>query len=495
MIPTNNATRPKTAPTSAKPSSLLDKYALTYHDALFQQSIIDDSVDDDDDVEGDIELLASFLQDEITELVHQNNVIRNSGNEDIDELAVDQDDNSPELTDETISRCKHTARKILLSSRKRMINTIQAIHNKENERKNHMRCHYDNKLSTCRASYLLQQRHTSQVLVLKKLEAEGEMQYYFRSKLEQLETMLQQSQDIIRVQEKTVIECKQNKEHVEKELQDSSNKFEAFKSDMTTKYNQIHEDLNRKTKQEVWAHFKIMHLKKKIRKLEKILNIKKNQCRRLAGDNKDTKERLRISMNIRNGMEKSFERRASIRGRVDIINENIRQGSVKFERNNRNLCETRLPIDVQCQTDYQMVKVKHRGVDSSPFFANEIHALEAQLHDTRLTLERERGNFELNKRQNDAYKRLISGKSIALILASEHRKLSAAPKSLEAEMLYDLTTPQGIIMHPKPKIPGEQVVEESFPKKDDKGGNIHHSISIPTFNELVGFKGIKGKTL
>ncbi len=395
-------------------------------------------------------------------------------------------------------KCENKAREILVSSQKKMIDAIESVHNKENEHKNHIRLHYDDKLNTCRVSYLLQNRHASKMLHLKKMEAQTEIQEHYSSKLKVMSSLLQQSQDVVRVQEKTVVECQERTRSMEKELDVTRNEFETFKVTMTTKCNKLEEDLNRKTKQEVWAHFKIMHLKKKLKKVGRLLQVKKHQCKGLVKDVKELEDKLRVSLDIREGMEKSFERRARIRGRFDILNDQDSHnlGATKFTRrvHSSSTCRTcsRQSSDYekcekQCQTDCTQAEFKDQAVDSPPFFDDEINTLKHELAELHIKLK----NYQVALRQNEAYKRLLSGKNIAMILASEHRKL-AKPKSLDAELLYDLTSPQGVLLDQKPCCQGvgEEVLVNKSKVTNTNDRQSANSIPLST---MIGFEGIQGK--
>ena len=405
--------------------------------------------------------------------------------------------NIPNL-EEIMSRCEQKARELLFASWENTSNAIESIHNKENENKNHIRLHYDNKLSTCRVSYLLQNRHKSKLLTLKKLESEEEIRKMYQSKINMMDIMFQQSQDVVRIQEKTVIECQDRANRMEKELEETQLEFETFKDNMTEKYNKIEEDLNRKTKQEVWAHFKIVYLKKKLKKTERLLQIKKMQNKGLTTNIRDLTERLTVSLKIRNRMEKSFEKRANIRGRMDILNQEIlcekngrtnSRSSGQYQQNK----QSRQRMEKQCQTECQRIEVKHQAVDSSPFFEEAMKAIHFQLAEVESKLAQDTTKYEVATRQNEAYKRLISGKNIALILASEHRNLFAKPNSLEAQLLYDLTSPQGVLVERKPSCRKDIVDIKSISKrKIESPDGQTRTNSIPTPNTIVDFEGIKG---
>ena len=48
-------------------------------------------------------------------------------------------------------------------------------------------------------------------------------------------------------------------------------------------------------------------------------------------------------------------------------------------------------------------------------------------------------------KQNNAFKNLMTGSNIGLVLAARHRDLCWYPKLLESKMLYDITFPPGIL--------------------------------------------------
>lgn len=377
-----------------------------------------------------------------------------------------------------------------------MTDTIELIHNKENEMKNHIRFHYDDKLSTCRVSYLLQNKHLSELLMVKKLENDEEMKDYYDTKLKQLGAMYQKSQDIVRVQGKTVIECQVRASHLEKELKETVDEFETFKADMTEKYNKIEHNFNRKVKQEVWAHFKIMNLKKKLKKAERLLHLKNMRLKSIIDDTDELKEKLKVSLEIRSGMEKSFERRATIRGRLGILNQEIMlpDKNIRATNSKSMICQRRRSekqrslSDKMCQTDCNHIQVKNQAVDCSPLFTemnNQIEQLESKIA-------RETKIYELATKQNEALKRLISGKNLGMLFSSEYRELATKPTSLEAQTLYDLTLPKGVLLERKSSCKALTEENNLDPKQHVKCKLGINSTSIPSSNTMVGFEGLIG---
>ncbi len=413
----------------------------------------------------------------------------------------------PMISERTLKQCELKARGILTASWEKMKNAMQTVHNKENKRKNHIRYHYDDKLNVCRVSYKLQNNHEFKVLQLRKKEDEAEMQCVYESQINDLSLKLNNAKDVIRVQENTVLHSQLKALHTEKELEQTKNAYQEYKKDMTQKYDKLECDWNRIKKQEVWAHFKIMTLKKKVKKHERSLVIKKTQHRSLLKEIQDLSERLRVSVGIRTGLEKAFEKRARIRGRLDIMNqqEMMRYNQTPLQKSrtvengqqNNKKCITR-----SCQTEERSAEMKDRGCVAPPFLDDIVKSLQFNIENIHKELRDEREQSSVAKRQNEAYRRLISGKNIALILATEHRNLFERPNSMEAKILFELTQPNGILLEKK-SASGLHCDDDqgSTQKRRDSTriqGNKNErksAPSIPSTNKLTGFDGLKGKFL
>lgn len=415
-----------------------------------------------------------------------------------DELIANLMDSSANDFLEAMKQFECKVKNLLLSPTNKISTLIESIHDRENERKNMLRLQYDDKLSISRLSYLLQQRHASDLLMMQNVQNVKEMKTTYTAKLNNLNGILQQSQDTIQVQEKYLKESIDKANKMEEMWKCTQQDFEMFKTDMSHKFNKLKEDLNRKIKQEVWAHFKIMNLKRKLKKSEKMLYTNKISQKNLILNIRELKERLKVSLEIRSGMEKSFERRATIRGRVDIFNqEKIPLESSKLYNNKPINRQSKIRTnrnEKQCQTEHRPIKLKHQGVNSSPFFTDTIKALKQQVKHLESKVEKDMQKYELVKFQNDAYKRLISGKNIARILASEYRDLSTKPNSMEAQILYDLTSPQGVLLHKGPNYKDKKkeanlVSKRRIESRDSKCGSTSSSIPSSKSN-TQNFDGI-----
>ena len=381
-------------------------------------------------------------------------------------------------------KCEAKARETILSVRTRMTHTIDEIHKKENEKKNHIRFHYDDKLSTCRLSYLAQNNHLSKKMNAERLESERYIKESYQSQTESLSEMVVHLQEVVRIQEATMIECREGKYLKEKELKEIQHEFDTFKSHMNEKYLNCEQTLERITKQEVFAHFKIIYLKKKLAIAERTLQVAKEQYKGLMSKSKELRQRLRVSLKIRTGMKQSFEKRAALRGRLDILH------TEKAQRRGRNascgIC--RQFHEKQCQTDIRRIELKNQAIDTAAFDRDEIVQLKQRIDDIETKAATDLAKYETSTKQNKAYKRLISSKNIANILASEHKSLCAKPNSLDAQLLYDLTSPLGVLV--KEKL-GHNLIQLQRSKPCDHKRH-NSSTSIPTQNKIINFSGIQG---
>ena len=395
-------------------------------------------------------------------------------------------------------KCEKKARDILTSSWKKMNHAIQLVHNKENERKNHMRYHYDDKLSICRVSNKLQNHHDFKVLQLRKMEEEAAMQGHYEYQIQELTAKLHHANDIIRVQESTVVQSQIKAIQLEKELKETTLAYDEYKTFMSKKYNTLENDWNRIKKQEVWAHFKIMHLKKKVKRHEKSLLLKKSQHGKLIKEIKELSDRLRVSMEIRTGMEKSFEKRASIRNRLDILNQQEMMKNCKPPQHHSSQQEGFVHCfqnnscrPMSCQTEHQIIEMKDVGTDVPPYYHNIVKVLQCNIAFLQTQLINEREEAMVRKRQNEAFKRLVSGKNLALILASEQKNLIQRPNSMEAKILYQLTQPKGVLSDKKQTMEQKKMEKTSTPTTCISNYRPN-TCSIPSSSCLDGFDGIRG---
>ena len=134
--------------------------------------------------------------------------------------------------------------------------------------------------------------------------------------------------------------------------------------------------------------------------------------------------------------------------------------------------------------------MKDAEVDTAPFYQDEINTLLRMKNDSDRLCQIANEKTENATKQNEAYRRLMSGKSIALILASKHRELSENPRSLDAEILYNLSMPNGVLTGESSQK--NECVEKKRRKSKRKTGG---KLSIPKVSEIVSLEGIHGNQI
>lgn len=416
-----------------------------------------------------------------------NNIIEIEGNGEQEERPIETNEGSshPIIIEQVKDLCKNAIDNILLETQRHLSHALQSIRMHENEKMNHMRRHYDEKLDTCRVSHLLEREH----LCLKsrfRTEHIGEqMEAYYKKQIHISSVELENCQVMRRLQDQTLHESQQCLARTNSALNNTRAEYCSFKESIEEKVVRIEDMLTLKRKQEAWAHFKIVHLKKKTRMAQRALMVKKRYFKEKEEEIKELQRRLKTSVDIRGGLERSFERRASIRGRLDILNE-----TNKLSKSRPQTRECLRPCSSNASTQAILRRggeMKDAEVDTAPFYHDKINTLLRLKKDSDRLCQIANEKTENATKQNEAYRRLMSGKSIALILASKHRELSENPRSLDAEILYNLSMPNGVLTGESSQK-NECVKKKRRKSKRKTGGKL----SIPKVSEMLSLEGIHG---
>lgn len=411
----------------------------------------------------------------------------------IENFCSNKDPENENLNLEDIQNaCAQTFDKIFHVSQSQLNHVVEALQTMENEKRNHMRSHYDQKLNMCRVSYRLEQNYRSNKSKVETLDNGGKMHLYYQGKIHQSRAELEQCQTMRQVQDKTLHESQQSLKKTQDNLHETIDTFSDYKGVMEEKCSRLEDELNRKRKQEVWAHFEIAHLKKKAKIADRVLCSKKKECKTKQTETKELQSRLKRSLEIREGLERAFERRASIRGRLDILQENNQLQKKRPCTGNGLPKIRRVCVDKGTQARLSRgAEMKDQGLDSPPFFTDQLDQLKRIKDETEQLLRDTNEKRDHAVRQNEAYRRLVSGKSIAMILATKHRELCSNPKSMDAEILYDLTMPQGILTEEIQK--NEPIEKKSTPTiADTTRRQLQSNPLVQKKAELKLFGGICG---
>ena len=340
--------------------------------------------------------------------------------------------------------CSNSFKEILEVSQTQLAEIVAILQSSENEKRMHMRSHYDQKLNICRVSNRLEREHSSEKSKVEALDIGDKMNTYYKEKIRQCNADLDEYKAARQVQDATLHECQNCLKETQRNLLCNIDKFSTYKGTMEDKCSKLEDELNLKIKQEVWAHFKISLLKKKVKTANDELSSKKKECKSRQTNIKELQSRLKRSIEIREGLERAFERRASIRGRIDILNENN-----KLERSRpctRQKKVRRICTDKGTQIFLSRgAEMKDQAVDSPPFYSDQLGLLNQNYQEAKQLLDESNKKRDHAVRQNEAYRRLMSGNNFAMILATKHRGLGTL-KPMDAKILRELTAPKGILI-------------------------------------------------
>jgi len=386
--------------------------------------------------------------------------------------------------------CKNAIDNILLETQGHLSHALQSIRMHENEKMNHIRRHYDEKLNTCRVSHLLERDRLCLKTRVQTEHIGEKLEVYYKKQIHESSLEFENCQVMRRLQDQTLQESQQCLTRTENALHNTRDEYCSFKESSEEKVVEIENMLNFKRKQEVWAHFKIVHLKKKARVAERALLVKKRECKEKEEEVNELQRKLKTSIDIREGLERAFEKRASIRGRLDILNETNKLSKSRPQTSEYKRLRTCANASTQAILR-RGEEMKDTEVDTSPFYHDEVNTLLRMKKDSDRLCQIANEKMENATKQNEAYRRLMSGKSIALILASKHRELSENPRSLDAEILYNLSMPNGVLIDKSSQK--KECVEKKRRKSTAKrktGGQL----SIPKV-EIVSLEGIHGNQI
>lgn len=388
--------------------------------------------------------------------------------------------------------CKNIIDNVRTATNEHLSHALQSIHASENIKMNHMRHHHDQKLSICRVSHRLERDHDCLKSKFCKLDMTEKMEERYKAQAHQMDAELERCRTMRKVQDKTLQECQQTLSRTANTLNETRNEYRRFKESSNERILKIEEMLNVKRKHQVWAHFKIVGFKKKANKAEHALELKKRDCKKKQEELKELQGRLRTSIDIREGLQRAFEKRATIRGRLYILNESNKNNKRRPVTRNCQRSRTSCAIASTQATLHHGKEMVHAYVNSSPFYNDEINALRRMKEDSDHVYEMANEKLEHVTKQNEAYRRLISGKGIALILASKHRELSENPTSMDAEMLYNLTVPSSVLTNESSQ---EKDCIVQRPKSSTSKRKLGARIPIPVVSEMSCLGGITGNQI
>ena len=384
--------------------------------------------------------------------------------------------------------CGEKMEEVLKMSQNHLTWVFEIMHNKENDTRNHMRSHYDELLTACRVSYRLERDRYSNLSLAQQEIISKKMSSFYREKIKDLRRIIEQNQDEHRMLKKNIVESKTRADRIEKDFQDVNDEFHLYRSRTEEALKQLKSELNQKRKQEVWAHFKINHQKKKLKTMERKFEMKKKDLKEQKNKGKILQDRLDVSLRVRSGLEKAFERRICARGRFDDRRQDTFSLSTKRPQTSLtpqrpstvfsiNTSKRRPNTTIGCETsrdgasllrhsrwkgvEAKGKKTNTRGTNTNdPLTMENLEMMESRLVD--LT-----GRYEAVNRQNVAYKKLLTGQNIAMILATQHRNVCPETIANNADLFHELV-PSSSISH-QPILHDEARPDDStIPSKSEE---------------------------
>jgi len=321
------------------------------------------------------------------------------------------------------------------------------MHEREIDIRNHMKSHYDKIINDSRVAYRLEREYFMKQSLTKEFEIKCDIADNYKSKIRSLDILLEQSNDEKRTQERTLTELQEQVQAANK-LRDTIHSSQLQRVDDENKINLLINKLDMKRKRDVHSTIKINWLEKKLKQTEHQLDMKKIESIDYQGAVKGLKEKLRVSKKVRARLEKVFERRVLLRGRLECCTEgsNLMQRKVNdrvmLEKNrSRSLKSQNPPNALQLSISRsQQIMCEDKETNTTGAFMDveQINQMRNIMFNMDMGLTQMKQENNLMRKQNNAYKHLLTAKNMGIILAATHRDLCSYPNLMEARMLDDI---------------------------------------------------------
>jgi hypothetical protein len=320
----------------------------------------------------------------------------------------------------TIDKVKQIFLKVVEENLRHYVDqALSVMHQHENEKVNRIRQAYDEKLDQCRLSNLLERKKEIKKSQGEIHDSSEQMKNFYmqeiasaRLKIQELKAMQDIQEQSLRTSRELLKETQTNLMQVEEQYYDYRQKSEKRQTEMENL-------LDLKRKQEGWAHFKIVSLKKKTALALKEQARKKLRLITKEKEIHQLQSKLQTSINIRDGLSKAFEKRASIRGHDVSVKRQISSRASARPMSNcgiRNTVYTEACIQTNLQRNY--CETKSIGVDSAPFYHDILKKLQHERDSLLNEIKVSKNNFQRALKQNEAFKNIFSGNILQLALAS-----------------------------------------------------------------------------
>lgn len=296
---------------------------------------------------------------------------------------------------------------------------LSSMHRHENEKVNRIRQAYDEKLTQCRISNLLERKQEIKKSQGEIHDSSEQMKNFYMQEIASARLKIQELKAMQDVQEQSLRTSRELLKETQTNLMQVEEQYYDYRKTSEERQKEMEMLLDFKRKQEVWAHFKIVSLKKKTALALKEQSRKKLRLIAKEQEIHQLQSKLQTSIDIRDGLSKAFEKRASIRGH-DVSEK--RQISSRASARPMSNCGIRNTVytEVCIQTNLQRngCETKSIGVDSAPFYHDILKKLQ---HERDILLNENtvlKNNFQRALKQNEAFKNIFSGNILQLALAS-----------------------------------------------------------------------------
>ncbi|GFH46867.1 predicted protein [Chaetoceros tenuissimus] len=295
---------------------------------------------------------------------------------------------------------------------------LSSMHKHESEKVNRIRQAYDEKLNQCRISNLLERKQEVKKSQGEIYDTSEQMKNLYMQEIASARLKIQELQAMQDIQEQSLRTSRELLKETQTNLMKVEEQYYDYQQTSEQRQKEMEALLDFKRKQEVWAHFKIVSLKKKTALALKEQSRKKLQLVAKEKEIYQLQSKLQTSIDIRDGLSKAFEKRASIRGHDVSIK---RQISSRASARPVSNCKTRNSVfnDVCIQTNLQRKsETQSVGLDSAPFYHDILKKLQQEIDSLLNENKVSKKNFQRALKQNEAFKNIFSGNILPLALAS-----------------------------------------------------------------------------
>lgn len=365
-----------------------------------------------------VKVVTSNLNDELA-------TVRDTLNESLTtEISFDDDDENGDMTitsskDAITNVCDKFIEDVSKLAQKQISYAVECMYNKEIDKSNNLRSHFDKVLNTCRVAYRLEKERYIEASRQHQSNFEKKITKYYNEKINRLDILLKESQDVQRIQQESVQEFKQRMTDAENRLRDITIAFESERQVLNDKGSSLSKELDKKRKKEVYDMFKIIRLRKELKKAYKQIQMKALESKNRQRQVHDLTEKLQVSIKLRKGLKQMYDRSFNTRRHLC---ENSYAGSQSLW-NSKNSNIVKLVDDQKLQAVVKMApkrtsKPRPASKDQTTCISilsldkatctegnvmKEIGSIREDLFETKLKLSCVKKKYDKLKKQHDDY--------------------------------------------------------------------------------------------